>query len=150
MCLIPAKYSGVPFLYVEPRPAAVERLHPDLCFDRHIGCVHSDTVPAASALVKFMLRIFRRIRVYLQHDLREIINPTSLPNPPDYIKRPRPTWRKVLTVQSSMQKPCKPTQTLRSMLTCCTGSKISEQGLHKQLESRQGSLSLFTAQYQFS
>jgi hypothetical protein len=41
---------------------------------------------------------FRRLWDYIRYDLREIINPSSLPNPPGYVPPPRTpikVWFKV-------------------------------------------------------
>lgn len=39
-----------------------------------------------------MSKAWHRLKNYLRHDFREIVNPTSLPNPPDYVPPEKGTW----------------------------------------------------------
>ena len=40
-----------------------------------------------------MIKTWHRVKSYIRYDLREIINPSSLPNPPDYVPPEKLTWR---------------------------------------------------------
>lgn len=39
-----------------------------------------------------MSKGWHRLKHYLRHDFREIVNPTSLPNPPEYVPPRKVTW----------------------------------------------------------
>ena len=56
-----------------------------------------------------MSKAWHRLKHYLRHDFREIVNPTSLPNPPDYVPPRKVTWSefwKVCTDKDSMLSGC--------------------------------------------
>jgi len=36
--------------------------------------------------------LWHRVKTYIKYDFREIVNPTSLPNPPDYVPPRKLTW----------------------------------------------------------
>lgn len=40
-----------------------------------------------------MVKAWHRVKSYIRYDLREIINPSSLPNPPDYVPPEKLTWQ---------------------------------------------------------
>ena len=40
-----------------------------------------------------MSRVWHRVKRYVQYDLKEIVNPSSLPNPPDYVAPDKLTWQ---------------------------------------------------------
>lgn len=45
-----------------------------------------------------MSKLWQRFKTYVKHDFREIVNPTSLPNPPDYIPPEKLEWREIFKV----------------------------------------------------
>lgn len=40
-----------------------------------------------------MIKAWRRLKSYLKHDFRELVNPSSLPNPPDYVPPDKVAWK---------------------------------------------------------
>lgn len=47
-----------------------------------------------------MRKAWRRLKYYARYDLKEIINPTSLPNPPEYVPPEKLTWGELVKVIS--------------------------------------------------
>ena len=45
-----------------------------------------------------MSKLWHRIKTYVKYDFREIVNPTSLPNPPDYVPPRKLTWGEIVKV----------------------------------------------------
>ncbi len=45
-----------------------------------------------------MSKLWHRVKTYIKYDIREIVNPTSLPNPPDYVPPRKLTWGEILKV----------------------------------------------------
>ncbi|DBB14836.1 hypothetical protein WJX82_000212 [Trebouxia sp. C0006] len=43
-----------------------------------------------------MSKLWHRVKTYIKYDFREIVNPTSLPNPPDYVPPRKLTWGEIL------------------------------------------------------
>ena len=47
-----------------------------------------------------MSKVWHRLKTYLRHDFREIVNPTSLPNPPEYVPPVKVTWSETWQVHA--------------------------------------------------
>ena len=47
-----------------------------------------------------MSKAWLRLKTYLRHDFREIVNPTSLPNPPEYVPPGKVTWSETWQVHA--------------------------------------------------
>ena len=47
-----------------------------------------------------MSKAWHRLKTYLRRDFREIINPTSLPNPPEYVPPGKVTWNETWQVHA--------------------------------------------------
>lgn len=48
-----------------------------------------------------MRKVWHRLKTYLRLDFREIVNPTSLPNPPEYVPPKKQSWEETWKVRTS-------------------------------------------------
>lgn len=53
-----------------------------------------------------MSKGWHRLKHYLRHDFREIVNPTSLPNPPEYVPPRKVTWSEFWKVRADKAACC--------------------------------------------
>ena len=72
-----------------------------------------------------MSKLWHRVNTYIKYDFREIVNPTSLPNSPDYVPPRKLTWGEILKVGPAHCTPSTLTVKVPQLLSKCVEQQPS-------------------------